>query len=305
VEITLPMLTVNNTIGDLVNHPAFKGFAELLLSRDDNSAYYNIALANADCLMPYHENVNPAVIVNALNYMIDEVQNGKTIFYSFYTAPQKQADPAKENTGLFFFKGKPDAPFAVICPGGGFAYVGSLHGGFPLAVEVSKKGYNAFVIRYRIGGERIACEDLAAAIAYIFANAQTFGVSTKSYSLWGGSAGGRMTARLSSCGTAAYGEKDYPKPSAAVIIYTGHSNFTVNNPPTFSVIGEHDGIADPAILEQNINAMKTAGIDVEFHRFPNVGHGFGLGTGTSAEGWVDKAVGFWEKHQSNVKEIKN
>ena len=45
------------------------------------------------------------------------------------------------------------------------------------------KRYNAFVTRYRIGGERIACEDLAAAIPYIFANARTLKVSTSNYLL--------------------------------------------------------------------------------------------------------------------------
>lgn len=35
--------------------------------------------------------------------------------------------------------------------------------------------------------------------------------------------------------------------------------------------------------------------------FPNLRHGFGLGVGTSAEGWIDGAVEFWEKHCSPVK----
>lgn len=43
-------------------------------------------------------------------------------------------------------------PFALIFPGGGFAYVGSLHEGFPLADALSRKGCNAFVLHYRTGG---------------------------------------------------------------------------------------------------------------------------------------------------------
>ena len=105
-----------------------------------------------------------------------------------------------------------------------------------------------------------------------------------------------MAARLSSNGTAFYGEKDYPKPATAVIFYTGHSDFTVNNPPTFSVLGERDGIANPEVMEQRINDMKAAGIDAEFHLYKNIGHGFGLGVGTTAEGWLNNAVRFWEKH---------
>jgi hypothetical protein len=34
---------------------------------------------------------------------------------------------------------------------------------------------------------------------------------------------------------------------------------------------------------------------VEYHKYKNLGHGFGAGTGTSAEGWITDAVRFWEK----------
>jgi acetyl esterase/lipase len=287
-------LAVNNYVRDIVNHPAFTGFGERLLPRDNNASYYNTRLSNVASLMPYHQNVNPADVVVALNYMVDEANSGKTIFYDFYTAAQKQNDPAKENTGLFFFRGKPGAPFAIICPGGGFSYVGSLHEGFPIAHALSKQGYNAFVIRYRIGGERIACEDLAAAIAYIFANAATLNAGTQNYSLWGGSAGARMAARIASHGASAYGERNLPRPGMAVIAYTGHTEWTRNDPPTFTIVGDRDGIANPAVMEQRVNAMKAAGITTEFHRYRNVGHGFALGTGTSAEGWITDAVRFWE-----------
>jgi acetyl esterase/lipase len=291
-------LSADNSVRDIVNHPAFSGFGELLLPRDNNSSYYNTRLSNVASLMPYHQNVNPADVVNALNAMIDEVNGGKKVFYDFYTMAQKRADPAKENTGLFFFRGNPEAPFAVICPGGGFSYVGSLHEGFPIAHALSKHGYNAFVIRYRIGGERIACEDLAAAIASIFANAATLNVGAQNYSLWGGSAGARMAARIASYGTAAYGGEILPKPGMAVIAYTGHTDFTNDDPPTFTIVGDRDGIANPSTMERRVNAMAAAGIATEFHLYRNVGHGFGLGTGTSAEGWVDKALRFWERHMS-------
>jgi acetyl esterase/lipase len=287
-------LSADNSVRDIVSHPAFSGFGELLLPRDNNSSYYNTRLSNVASLMPYHQNVNPADVVNALNAMIDEASDGKKIFYDFYTAAQKRADPAKEHTGLFFFRGNTDAPFAIICPGGGFSYVGSLHEGFPIAHELSKRSYNAFVIRYRIGGERIACEDLAAAISYIFANAGTLNVDTQGYSLWGGSAGARMAARLASYGTAAYGGQSLPRPGMAVIAYTGHTDWTRNDPPTFTIVGERDGIANPAIMERRVNAMAAAGIATEFHLYRNVGHGFALGTGTSAEGWIADAVRFWE-----------
>jgi hypothetical protein len=91
--------------------------------------------------------------VGALNRMIDDVGKGRTVFYEFYTEAQKRADPTKEQTGLFFFRGRPGAPFAVIAPGGGFSYVGSVHEGFPYAVEISNKRYNAFVLKYVTGAK--------------------------------------------------------------------------------------------------------------------------------------------------------
>jgi hypothetical protein len=36
---------------------------------------------------------------------------------------------------------------------------------------------------------------------------------------------------------------------------------------------------------------------VEYRRYHNVGHGFGLGVGTSAEGWISEAIRFWKRNQ--------
>jgi hypothetical protein len=59
----------------------------------------------------------------------------------------------------------------VVCPGGGFSYVGSIHEGFPYALELSQKGYNVFVLQYRVGDEQTATRDLAAAVSFILENA--------------------------------------------------------------------------------------------------------------------------------------
>ena len=80
--------------------------------------------------------------------------------------------------------------------------------------------------------------------------------------------------------------------------YTGHSEYTRQDPPTYVVIGANDGIASPALMRRRVEALKAIGIDSEFHLFPNLRHGFGLGTGTSADGWIDGAVKFWERHMS-------
>ena len=100
-------LTVDHRVLDIVNHPAFKGFGELMLPWADNTGYYDTRLDRVGSLMPYHSHVDADVVVGALNRLIDEADAGKTIFYEFYTERQKQEDPTKKLTGLFFYRGKP------------------------------------------------------------------------------------------------------------------------------------------------------------------------------------------------------
>lgn len=289
-------LTTDDYVRDIVNHQAFKGFGELMPPWDDNTSYYNTKLNQVGSLMPYHSQVNPDIVVGALNQMIDEANAGKTIFYDFHTERQKQEGPAKNSTGLFFYRGKPGAPFAIVCPGGGgFSYFGSLHEGFPLAWEISKKGLNAFVIRYRMS-EQKATEDLAAAIAYIFRNADTLGVSTQGYSLWGGSAGARMVGNIALSGVPRYGGGNLPKPVTVVIAYTGQSSYSSNFPPTFITVSANDGIANVSMVDRRVENLRNAGVEVEYRRYRNAGHGFGLGVGTDAEGWIEYAIEFWESH---------
>lgn len=291
-------LETSSTIRDVVNHPAFPGFGQFILPLDRARYDPAMQLENIASLLPYHSNIDPGAVVNTINQMIDMAASGETIFYNIYTDQQKQSDPSRKSTGLFFFRGQPGAAFAVINPGGGFSYVGSVHEGFPHAIALSEQGYNAFVLQYRVGGEQMACEDLAAALSYIFENAETLRVGTENYSVWGSSAGARMAARIGSYGAAAYGGDEIPLPGTIVMAYTAHSDFTQSDPPTFAVVGDRDGIASASTMERRVHALRRAGIDVAFQIYPNVGHGFGLGIGTSAEGWLEDAVRFWEQHMS-------
>jgi acetyl esterase/lipase len=277
---------------EVINDPAFKDYGRLIFPV--NAGYYS-----GDTLgelgLTWYSAINPDSTVEVANYLKNHAEAGDTIFFDIYTDGERAADAAKEDTGLFFFKGDSGEKFAVCNAGGGFAYVGAIHDSFPLALELSKKGYNAFALIYRPDA-RMACEDLARAISFIFEHATELEVSTADYSLWGGSAGARMAANLGSYGTLAYEGDNLPKPAVVVMQYAGHADYTAGDPPTFAAVGESDGIANWRTMEQRINNLKSAGIDTEFHHYPNLSHGFGLGIGTAAEGWVNDAVAFWEKH---------
>ena len=226
-------------------------------------------LRDVGSLLPYHSHVDPATVVGALNHMIDDVSNGRTVFYDFYTQKEKADEPTKAHTGLFFFRGKPGAPFAVVSPGGGFSYVGSVHEGFPYAVAISKQGLQRLRPEvpcrgWRHGGDaRPGCRALLH-----LPKRDRLGVGTEAYSVWGSSAGARMAAAIGSHGTARFGGDDLPKPSAVVMAYTGHSEVADDEPPTFVVVGEHDGIAPPAVMERRVAALRRTGAEVEFHRYP-------------------------------------
>jgi len=288
-------LDAKSTLRDLLRHPAFAGFAHLILPWDDRAYDEQMPLARIGSLLPYHTHVDPETVASGLNRMIDDAAGGKTVFYRFYSDARTQQEPAKSNTGLFFFRGRPGAPFAIIAPGGGFSYVASLHEGFPYAAAISGKGYNAFVLRYRVGqGGTVATQDLAAAVSYILSNAASLGVSPTGYSVWGSSAGARMAASIGSHGVAKYGGVNAPRPSAVVMAYTGHSDHASVEPPTFVVVGEEDGIAPPAAMKRRVEALRKTGTQVDYREYKGLGHGFGPGIGTAAEGWIFEAMQFWE-----------
>lgn len=278
-------------IDDVASAPVFGSYGRLIFPVDRG---YMSGETLGTLRLTWYSCIDPDKTVEIANYLKSRAAAGDTVFIDIYTEAEKRADPRKRDTGLFFFRGRRGAPFAVCCAGGGFAYVGAMHDSFPHALELSKMGYNAFAIIY-CPGAKTACEDLARAISVIFANAEKLGVSTEGYSLWGGSAGARMAAWLGSLGPEAFGGARLPRPAAVVMQYTGHSHFTMNDPPTYACVGENDGIASWRAMERRIEALRACGIETEFHRYAGLSHGFGLGTGTIAEGWINDAAAFWQR----------
>ena len=172
--------------------------------------------------------------------------------------------------------------------------MGAMQDSFPHALELSKQGYNAFALIYRPGAQT-ACEDLARAIQFIFEHAEELEVDTDGYSLWGGSAGARMAAWLGTYGPEAFGGGDLPRPGAVIMQYTGLSEYSEVDPPTYVCVGSRDSIANWRVMQARLKAMSSIGIDTEFHVYEGLGHGFGLGTRTVADGWINDAIAFWER----------
>lgn len=122
--------------------------------------------------------------------------------------------------------------------------------------------------------------DLGAVLEYLYnALPHFFGV-TKA----GGAAGGDASP-ASENATAA---------SAAPATYTRETPIDeVANDPVF---GNRGRLLFPVQRGYNAFAhIRANGTDAEIEVFDGLPHGFGLGTGTAAQGWLDRAVEFWER----------
>lgn len=197
---------------------------------------------------------------------------------------------------VFFYPSSKNAPFVLIAAGGGFSYVGSIHEGFPYAEAMNRHGFNAFVLQYRISGwGQSAISDMAEGLHYILTHADDLGVSPLVYALMGSSAGARMAAFMGQAGLAAWGYPQFPKTTAVLMAYTGYDKVSRDDPPTFMVQGTADGIASVRVVDRRMRSLKEMGIETKYMRFPDLPHGFGLGSQTSAQGWVDHAADFFRR----------
>lgn len=286
--------TVSSTVEEVINDPYFGDFGRLLFPAD-RAVSQDMTLeeiSSSNVYVWYHY-IDPDKTVEIVQTLHDQAASGEQIFYDIYTEEEKAEDPSKDDTGIFFFRGNPGEKFAVVNAGGGFMYVGAMHDSFPHALELSKMGYNSFALIYRPDDPYT---DLAKAISFIYDHAEELNVNPENYSLWGGSAGARMAATLGNGDALPYfGRPDIPQAAAVIMQYTGYSTVSEKDAPTYACVGTSDGIASFRTMQSRLQSLGAFGIPTEFHSYEGLPHGFGLGTGTAAEGWIKDAVRFWEE----------
>lgn len=293
------VVTKETTVGEIITNPALEEFGRLLFPVD-RSVPESMTLAEVSTsgIYVWYSNIQADKTVEIVNDIISRAEQGDQVFLPIYTEAEMETDPSKRDTGLFFFRGEPGEKFAVVNAGGGFMYVGAMHDSFPHALELSRMGYNAFALIYRPDDPYT---DLAQAIAYIHDHAEELQVDPDGYSLWGGSAGARMAAVLGN-GDAlpAFGRPDIPQAAAVIMQYTGYTTVSDQDAPTYACVGINDGIANWRTMQARLQTLSNLGIPTEFHSYEGLGHGFGLGTGTAAEGWLEDAVEFWETQAATL-----
>ena len=294
-------------IADVMNDPDFGDWGRLIFPA--NTSYWS-GTTLEDLDLTWYNGIDPDKTVEIVNYF---KAHHDEVFIDIYTEAEKQADPEKRNTGLFFFRAQQSSPqggtggglpFAICNAGGGHVFVGAMHDSFPHALEISKQGLNAFALIYRPDWGP-SDEDLARALTYIYDHADELGVARDGYSLWGGSTGARMAADMSrhSHMRSSTGRTDIPQAAACIMQYTGYTTVASDYAPTYACCGTSDGIASWRTMQSRLESLSALGIPTEFHAYNGLPHGFGLGTGTVAEGWINDAIRFWNQQRSGSTRI--
>ncbi len=289
-----PDITLSSTMKEVTQSPAFTGFGRLLFPINKDVPELRL-LKDIGADMPDCTAVSLERTVGVINTLKHQAEHGDRVFYDIYTEDEKSKDPSKKNTGLVFFKGREGGKVAICNAGEGFKYVAAMHESFPVAMELANRGYNAFALIYRPGAQT-AGEDLAKAIAFLHENAESLKINMKGYSLWGADAGGNMAAWLGSLGTETFGQKEYPKAGAVIMQYSDLADVYGNEPATYAVVGMDDKKVPYQAVSARISQVKARGRVAEVQVLFGVDHGFGLGEGTGAVGWLDNATAFWEKN---------
>jgi len=296
-------ITANHSFNYIMNHPGLEGLGENVLPLGSELLQKLTGPWKLKIMIPFlgkHEET----VVNGLNYAIDCAENGESEFISFYSDAEKAADPAREATGLLAYRTEEGAPFVFICPGGGFTMLGVASSGYPYIEPLREAGYNVFVLKYRVGlreGEEEdktpavdrAMEDMNAALAYITEHAAELGVSAEQYLVLGSSAGGQMTARF--CAEAAYAETGIAAPTGCIMLYPANCqkyDYTNCETPMYITVCQDDPQINVAGLDEAVEAMQAAGVEVSYNKFETGGHSFGIGVGTPAEGWMERSLAY-------------
>lgn len=271
---------------------------------------------------------NRASVLSGLNYLAVRAQE-ETIFHSIWSEEELRENAAKKQTAMAAFGMKKKSRAVIICPGGGYSSVCSIAEGYGVAEILNNLGYAAFVLKYRVGqaGEQPApMDDLAQAVRYIFSHAEELNIDPKGYAVMGFSAGGHLAG---SFGTEILGYKKYnlPRPGAVILgypvitmgekahegsremllgkayeddaklrdRYSLEKQVTGQYPPVFLWNCDQDECVPPENAGMFADALKGCGVPYRYETYPGTHHGWSAGIGTPAEGWISRAVSFWER----------
>ncbi len=209
----------------------------------------------------------------------------------------------------------------LVCPGGGYHILAMDLEGTEVCEWLNTLGVTAGLLKYRVpkseGEPRPieALQDAQRAMSLLRGRAEELKLDAKRIGVLGFSAGGHLSARLSTN----YAKRAYEaidgqdhvacKPDFAVLVYPAYliskeaeQELPVDSqtPPMFLTMAADDPVDADNVLKFSL-ALKHAKVPVELHLYPRGGHGFGLRrTEAACTQWPDR-VADWMRAQGWIK----
>lgn len=272
-------------------------------------------------------------LLRCANLLISRREAGELTSISIWKdLPKEEAEDAEDVVLIpFLLKDKKQAPCVIICPGGGYTRVACHNEGIPVAEELNRRGYQAFLLNYRVAPNLYPAgeQDLVRAIRFVRANSEKLGVDKNQVMVMGFSAGGHLCA----CVGALYDHIEdsthrydgisarpdgiclaYPVISFIEDYHEGSLENHLGNdcseetrktlsaemltskdyPKTFLWACRDDATVLVSNTERMAASLENKKADFECVLYEHGGHGIGLGTGTDAQGWLDAMEAFFK-----------
>lgn len=320
----------NRTLQMVLEDPAIAAIAPDAISKKDlgKEAFYHWTVQEIADRMGWRS------LERGLNRLYEAAKTDFW-YFKLYSAEERRGEPAKESASLVYFPSADaeasNRPFVLLVPGGGFVNVWNITEGWPIAQHYNELGYHVFILTYQVGVEGTAVkvmDDMARAMSIIRQRKEAFQVDPDSYLTCGFSAGGYIVCLWNTeVGYPAFG---LAKPKACIPVYPVTSYRLLNTgewdnkdafaragvgctmaeacnscfeiplhvegfPPTAIFATEEDQLVDPEHSRTLARALDAAGIACRIEIGPTGGHGFADGTGMCMEGWMDRAIRWFEQ----------
>jgi acetyl esterase/lipase len=231
-------------------------------------------------------------------------------------------DLDKPTLDVYLPASNPTHSAVVICPGGGYVHLSMQKEGSDVAAWLNARGVAGFVLKYRLApryGYPAPIDDGMRAIRYVRAHAADYGLDANHIGMMGFSAGGHLTATVSTHFDAGTQNAADPinsfsdRPDFTILCYAALSmrdalthggsrhallgdtsdpklidflsaelQVTSTTPPTFIYHTVTDNAVPVQASVAYFEALLREGVPVEMHLFQAGPHGTGLGVGFPA-----------------------
>lgn len=219
-------------------------------------------------------------------------------WYFNVTKPQLYAFPADRSSPLF------RNAAVMIFPGGGFQFLAWNKEGTDIAEWLNSIGYTAFVLKYRIPGDKFnqaIVHDAQRAMSLIRSKADDYALDPAKIGVLGFSAGGALVTMVAGSDHREYQPIDevdtFPhKPNFAMYVYgAGLPWYASASPPVFMAIAHDDPCVPEPLEELFYQALKESNVPVEMHNYESGAHGYGRCTMYTTSGHWEPVCG-WPAH---------